>query len=58
MKLFCAGASSAGNAFALQSGNGETLFIEAGKHFKDIEQQLKYKIDYAHAWLLASHEHG
>lgn len=58
MKLYCAGAASSGNAFALQDSDGQTLFIEAGRHFKEIEKQLNYKIDFAHAWLLASHEHG
>lgn len=58
MKFVCAGSSSSGNAYALQDEDGSTLFIEAGRHFKEIEVQLNYKIDYAHAWLVASHEHG
>lgn len=58
MKLVCAGASSAGNSFALQSNSGQTLFLEAGCHLKDIEKQLDFKIDFSHAWLLVSHSHG
>lgn len=58
MKLVCAGASSAGNSFALQSNSGQTLFLEAGCHLKDIEKQLDFKIDFSHAWLLVSHYHG
>lgn len=58
MKLYCAGASSKGNSFALQSSDGQTLFLEGGCHLKDIEKQLGYHIDYSHAWLAVSHEHG
>ena len=58
MKLVCAGASSSGNSFALQSNSGQTLFLEAGCHLKDIERQLGYHIDFSHVWLLVSHFHG
>lgn len=58
MKLYCAGASSKGNSFALQSSTGQTLFLEAGCHYKEIEKQLSYKVDYSKAWLLVSHKHG
>lgn len=58
MKLVCAGASSAGNAFALQDLKGATLFLEAGVRFKEIEKQLAYNIDFTKAALLVSHFHG
>lgn len=58
MKLYCNGSSSSGNSYALRATDGEMLFIEAGCRFSGMLKLLNYKVDYAHAGLIISHEHG
>lgn len=58
MKLYCAGASSKGNSFALQSSTGQTLFLEAGCHWREIRRLLDHRPDFHDTWLLVSHYHG
>jgi hypothetical protein len=42
--LGCAGTGSSGNAYYLQSDNGEILMIEAGLPIDDLKKMVNYDI--------------
>ena len=57
MLMRCCGSSSAGNSYALISGSGEILAIEAGVKFMDFKKMIDWRISDV-AGCIVSHEHG